>query len=63
MANKKECLSCNNLVREIKQLSIKRKDGGYETACAYSCKARKMPLPTLSKHDADGCVFYDKRDN
>lgn len=61
MANKQECLSCENLHRDIKQINVKRSDGRYETACAYSCVALHLPLPTLSNYDAPGCRWYDKK--
>lgn len=60
--NKKECMSCGNLVCERKTLSIKRKDGSFETAVSFYCSVRKMPLPTLTKHDPPGCIYHYKKE-
>ena len=64
MANKEECFSCAYLVRELRMIipPLKRKDGHYETAVAFSCAARKMPLPTITRYDLPGCRYWmDKR--
>lgn len=54
-----ECFTCKNLIAIRTQTSVKRSDGTYEIATAYGCRARNMPLPTISSHDMTGCPFYE----
>jgi len=54
-----ECFTCKNLIAFRTQTNVKRSDGTFETATAYGCKARNMPLPTISSCDRAGCPFYE----
>ncbi len=54
-----ECLGCRNLIAIRSQTSVKRTDGTFEVATAYACKARNMPIPTISSRDRAGCAYYE----
>ncbi len=63
MANKDECMSCENLIVTRRMTNVMRKDGRREIAASFSCYAKNMPLPTLTKYDAPGCRCYKPGEN
>lgn len=54
-----ECYTCKNLVAIRSQTNVKRSDGTLETATAFGCKARNVPLPTITRYDLAECPFYE----
>lgn len=58
MGNKEECMSCACLVQYSKQINVKRNDGEYERASWFECSAIDAPLPTISKHNLPGCMWW-----
>lgn len=52
-----ECYQCKYLVAARTKLNIKRADGECEIATAFGCSKRNMPLPSISRYDAE-CTYF-----
>lgn len=56
-----ECFNCIHLITHEKITSVMNKyTGTYERAVWYDCDARKIPLPTISKHDCP-CAYFQRK--